>query len=117
MVSSFTFLLMNHIGKEKKPTIILEAVADSDLWIWHAFFGMPGSCNDLNVVDNSPLIGDIFAGRFPPAFKYTVNGRERTRAYYLADGIYPKWGIFLQSFKQPLTQKKGVLCEETGGAA
>jgi hypothetical protein len=34
-------------GHHKKPTIILEAVASADLWIWHAFFGMSGSCNDI----------------------------------------------------------------------
>ena len=84
------------IGKEKKPTIVLEAVADCNLWIWHAFFGMPGSCNDLNVLDNSPLVSEIFAGRFPPPVGYVVNGKERVRGYYLADGIYPKWSIFVQ---------------------
>src|SRR5438270_623559 len=26
-----------------------------DLWIWHAFFGMPGSCNDINILDRSPI--------------------------------------------------------------
>jgi hypothetical protein len=29
-------------GHTKEATIILEAVASHDLWIWHAFFGMPG---------------------------------------------------------------------------
>ena len=38
-------------GKERRPTIILEAVASYDLWIWHAFFGMPDSNNDLNVLE------------------------------------------------------------------
>ncbi len=28
-------------GSKAKPTIILEAVATKDLWIWHAFFGNP----------------------------------------------------------------------------
>jgi hypothetical protein len=37
-------------GYKKEPTIILEAVASKDLWIWHAFFGMPGSHNDINVL-------------------------------------------------------------------
>ena len=36
-------------GKEGVPTVVLEAIADYDLWIWHAFFGIPGSCNDINV--------------------------------------------------------------------
>jgi len=36
-----------------EPTIILEAVASQELWIWHVFFGMPGSLNDINVLDRS----------------------------------------------------------------
>jgi hypothetical protein len=38
-------------GKEGKPTVILEAVASYDTWIWHAFFGMPGTLNDINVLN------------------------------------------------------------------
>jgi hypothetical protein len=30
--------------------LVLEAVADKDLWIWHAFLGMAGSHNDINVL-------------------------------------------------------------------
>jgi hypothetical protein len=48
-----------YCGHVKEPTIILEAVASTDLWIWHAFFGLPGSHNDINVLHRSPffLIG------------------------------------------------------------
>ncbi|GKC39723.1 ALP1-like protein [Tanacetum coccineum] len=31
------------------PFILLEAVASQDMWIWHAFFGVVGSNNDINV--------------------------------------------------------------------
>ena len=37
-------------GHTKEATIILEVVASHDLWIWHAFFGMRGSDNDINVL-------------------------------------------------------------------
>lgn len=37
-----------YTGHVHEPTIILEAVASKDLWIWHAFFGLPGSHNDIN---------------------------------------------------------------------
>jgi len=37
------------------PTIVLEVVASQDLHIWHAFFGVAGSNNDLNVLNQSPL--------------------------------------------------------------
>ncbi|KAI5344669.1 hypothetical protein L3X38_012546 [Prunus dulcis] len=36
-----------------KPTIVLEAVASYDTWIWHAFFGVAGSNNDINVLARS----------------------------------------------------------------
>ncbi|XP_021991123.1 uncharacterized protein LOC110887867 [Helianthus annuus] len=39
-----------YTGRRGKPTIILEAVASYDLWIWHAFFETPGPCNDINVL-------------------------------------------------------------------
>ncbi|XP_074323699.1 uncharacterized protein LOC141660608 [Apium graveolens] len=44
-----------YTGHVHKPMIILEVVASYDLWIWHAFFGIPGSFNDINVFDQSPL--------------------------------------------------------------
>jgi hypothetical protein len=37
-------------GHSKGCTIILEAVASQDLWIWHFFFGMAGSHNDINML-------------------------------------------------------------------
>jgi hypothetical protein len=37
-------------GRYGFPTIILEAVASHDLHIWHAFFSVAGSNNDINVL-------------------------------------------------------------------
>ena len=50
-------------GKSRRSSIILEAVASYGLCIWHAFFGMPGSNNDLNVVERSTLFNDLANGR------------------------------------------------------
>ncbi|XP_033137263.1 putative nuclease HARBI1 [Brassica rapa] len=83
-----------------KPTIVLEAVASYDLWIWHAFFGPPGTLNDINVLDRSPVFDDIINGKAPNV-TYYVNGREFHMAYYLTDGIYPKWATFIQSISMP----------------
>jgi len=33
-------------GKEGMPTLVLEAMADFHLWIWHASFGFAGALND-----------------------------------------------------------------------
>ena len=49
-------------GHKQEPTIILEAVASKDLWIWHAFFGMPGSHNDINVLHRSPIFARLAEG-------------------------------------------------------
>ena len=53
-------------GKEGDPAVTLEAMADHSLWIWHAFFGMPGAGNDINVLDASPLTNKIACGEYPP---------------------------------------------------
>jgi len=39
----------------KVPTIILQAVASYHLWIRHGFFSLPGSLNDINVLDRTPV--------------------------------------------------------------
>ncbi|WZY74827.1 protein ALP1-like isoform X1 [Brassica rapa] len=90
-----------------KPTIVLEAVASYDLWIWHAFFGAPGTLNDLNILDRSPVFDEIINGKAPQV-NYYVNGREYNLAYYLTDGIYPKWATFIQSIRLPQGAKNSL---------
>jgi hypothetical protein len=75
-------------GDYKVPTIILEAVATRDLRIWHAFFGVTGSNNDINVLNQSPLFLEQVRGE-APRVHFSVNGNEYNNGYYLADGIYP----------------------------
>nr|VDC84987.1 unnamed protein product [Brassica oleracea] len=59
-----------------KPTIVLEAVASEDLWMWHAFFGLPGTLNDINVLDRSPVFDDIIQGNKAELF---AKHQESTR--------------------------------------
>ncbi|XP_023640317.1 uncharacterized protein LOC111831041 [Capsella rubella] len=49
-----------YAGRSGSPNIILEAVADYDLWIWHAYFGLPGTNNDINVLESSHLLERAF---------------------------------------------------------
>ncbi|XP_073138446.1 uncharacterized protein [Henckelia pumila] len=56
-----------YVGRSGKPTIILEAVADYELWIWHVYFGLLGSNNDINVLSKSPLFANLANGEAPPA--------------------------------------------------
>lgn len=93
-----------YTGHAREPTIILEAVASSDLWIWHAFFGLPGSHNDINVLERSFVFSELAQGRAPPV-NYIVNGNEYTMGYYLADGIYPQWATFVKTLPSPKGRK------------
>ena len=93
-----------YVGHVREPTIILEAIASYDLWIWHAFFGMPGSHNDINVLERSFLFTDLAEGRAPPA-NYSINGHDYTMGYYLANGIYPPWSTFVKTIPFPQSNK------------
>ncbi|KAK9137520.1 hypothetical protein Sjap_008114 [Stephania japonica] len=97
-----------YTGRSGSPTIILEAVADYDLWIWHAYFGMPGSNNDINVLENSNLFSNLANGIAASA-NYTIQGKEYTMGYYLTDNIYPKWATLVQTIREPQTRKKKYL--------
>ncbi|GJS49921.1 retrovirus-related pol polyprotein from transposon TNT 1-94 [Tanacetum coccineum] len=48
-----------------EPFILLEAVASQDLWIWHAFFGVARTNNDVNVLCQSPVLNDLKVGKAP----------------------------------------------------
>ena len=85
-----------YTGHVHRPTIVIEAVASYDLWIWHDFFGMPGSNNDINVLDASNLFANLREGCGPSA-NFTIMGNHYNMGYYLADGIYPKWATIVQS--------------------
>ncbi|XP_035547298.1 uncharacterized protein LOC108998374 [Juglans regia] len=101
-------------GHVNEPTIILEAVASYDLWIWHAFFGLPGSHNDINVLDRSSVFATLAEGHAPPC-NYTINGHEYTMGYYLADGIYPSWATLVKTIPAPHGKKKKhfAACQES----
>ena len=94
-----------YCGHIREPTIILKAVASYDLWIWHSFFGLPKSNNDINVLERSHIIFELAQGR-TPAVNYSINGHDYTMGYYLANGIYPKWLTFVKTILAPLGQKR-----------
>ncbi|XP_022041674.1 uncharacterized protein LOC110944321 [Helianthus annuus] len=92
-------------GDHSHPTLILEAVASQDLWIWHSFFGLPGSLNDLNVLYQSAIFTDFVNGTGPDT-RFTVSGVEYRRGYYLADGIYPSWSTIVKTIPYPEEEKR-----------
>ncbi|XP_020268193.1 uncharacterized protein LOC109843648 [Asparagus officinalis] len=70
-----------------------------------------GTLNDINVLERSPVFDDIEAGEAPHV-NFTVNGHQYNLAYYLADGIYPKWLVFVQSFQYPQGEKAKLFVKQ-----
>jgi hypothetical protein len=105
-----------HRNKDKKKTMVMEAFATQDTWIWHAFYGMPGSCNDLNVLDNSPFIAQLMEGHYRGVHEFEVNGRVRDQVYLLTDGIYPAWACFQKGYAQPVTDKQKLFAQKVSAA-
>ncbi|GKD97508.1 ALP1-like protein [Tanacetum coccineum] len=82
------------------PFILLEAVASQDLWIWHAFFGVVGSNNDINVLYQSPLFNDLKTGR-AHEIPFMANGVTYSSGYYLVDGIHPELATLVKTIPEP----------------
>ncbi|KAG7367252.1 plant transposon protein [Nitzschia inconspicua] len=111
-VKSFCKLLIQEFGDEYlnrtpthkghhaggKYTKILEAIADGSCYIWFVHFGAPGSCNDINVLDKSSIVGALLSGQLDLKTEpYEINGTIRDWMYFLVDGIYPNWAIFVKT--------------------
>ena len=98
-----------YCDKSRDAIIVLEAVASQDTWIWHAFFGLPGTLNDINILNRSPLFKRLISGD-APACNYKIMDNEYSMGYYLTDGIYPEWATLVKSIKEkngvPLTRKE-----------
>ncbi|XP_042448221.1 uncharacterized protein LOC122032949 [Zingiber officinale] len=97
------------------PTIMFEVVASQDLWIWHAFFGVTGSRNDINVLFESPIFNNVLQEN-APEINFTVNGTQYTKGYYLTDGIYPEWATFVKAFRCPEDPKRRLFKERQEAA-
>jgi hypothetical protein len=63
---------------------MLEAVASQDLWIRHAFFGVAGSNNDINVLNQSHVFNDVLQGKALEV-DFIVNHIEYNMDYYLLE--------------------------------
>ncbi len=91
-------------GKERMPTAALEAIVNHRPWFWHLFFGMPGANSNLNMLDFSPLFRQHLEGKAPKV-TFTVNNNYYDMTYYLTNGIYPDWAIFMKTILEPSTIK------------
>ena len=97
-----------HAGHSEggKKTLILEALADVNRYIWYSNFGDAGALNDLNVLDKSSIVGSMIDGNFDITCpSYCINGIWRDWLYFLVDGIYYDWAIFVKTYSEPTHEK------------
>ncbi|CAN0925013.1 hypothetical protein LINGRAHAP2_LOCUS34517 [Linum grandiflorum] len=97
-----------------RPTIVLEAVASYNTWIWHGYFGTAGSLNDINIIGQSPVFDRILNGS-TPSLRFKVNESWYDTCYYLADGIYPAWSTLVKTIANPTNNKEALFVERQEG--
>ncbi|XP_056860080.1 uncharacterized protein LOC130508539 [Raphanus sativus] len=84
-----------HVGEERGFPGIVGSI-DCMHWEWkNCPTSWKGTMNDLNILDRSPVFDDTING-IAPQVNFYANRREYHLAYYLKDGIYPKWVTFIQ---------------------
>jgi len=90
--------------KKNASTMVLEGIVSHDLYFWHAFFGCPGSLNDINILDRSPLMSDLCKGKYARC-DYVMNEKQKDEPYWLVDGIYTELSCFVKTIAEPQGEK------------
>ncbi|KAL9682003.1 hypothetical protein QQ045_013796 [Rhodiola kirilowii] len=101
----------SHSGRSGRPTIILEAVASNDTWIWHSFIGVSGAQNDPNVLYQSDIFDPLLVEICPEVI-YKDNGSTYNHGYYLADEIYPRYSSFVKIIPNPQTDAEKLFLKK-----
>jgi len=103
-------------GAKPSPSLILEAICDTHLYIWFHHFGEPGSLNDINVLNKSSIVLAIFNGELDLlTTPYRINNAQRNYGYFLVDGIYPNWSIFINTYNDPQNEKETLFAKYQEG--
>ncbi len=109
-------------GKEKKATIVMEALSDYNLWFWHIANGNAGTKNDKTILNVSSLMESFLDGSFSTrkkdsgAVPFTIEREEFSELFCLVDGIYPPFSRFVKGIKEPTTDAESKYTSWQEGA-
>ena len=96
-----------------KPSIVLEGLADYNLYLWHAGFGTAGTQNDVNVFNLSELCNMILNGELEKLETQLGPFKVMDFVYdfliILVDGIYPRYNRFIKAHKEPIGDDEKAL--------
>ena len=77
---------------------------------------MPGTHNDINVLQCSNIFAKLVEGHAPPV-NFEVTGRHYNKGSYLAEGIYPRMVHICEDYLKPCARRQELLlCQVSGGS-
>jgi hypothetical protein len=107
-------------GKESKPSIVMESIADYFLFLWHASYGYTGALNVNTILYLSPFMGRLLDGTFheveaeAAVVPFLIKEELFNKVFVLVGGMYPSYSRFVRGIKVPSTreEKKYTLWQE-----
>ena len=90
--------------RNRKRSIVVEAIAGHDMYIFQAFVGLPGSLNDINIHARTDATRK-YSHSTAIDMKFKLANQDFKGAYLLADGIYPRNPYLMKTIPEPATQE------------
>ena len=97
--------------RNKKRSIVAEAIAGHDMYIFQAFVGLPGCVNDINILGRTET-----QRKYMHSAAIDVKFKLASLAYFLADGIYPDYPYVMKTIPEPVNMKQKLFARVQEGA-
>jgi len=92
-------------GKEEMSSLALEAVSDCSTWFWHSYFGSPGTNNDVNIWDQSPLLKAMLDSTMESVdFAFQIGDKIFSKVWFMVDGMHPELSRFVKTCAVPMNR-------------
>jgi len=85
-----------HHGQYQKPTLVVEAMADDSLYVWHAVFGYCGTLSEDGSFEQLD-------------FSFSVGGESFDKLWMLVNGIYSPLSRFVKPISVPIGDVEALL--------